>query len=301
MSIIGHTKEREFLQRVAASAAPARNASRNDAGGPAQAYIFSGPDKIGKFLIAEEFADALAEKSSIDISVIEPEQEERDGVTKERVIPVEAIRELKQFLSSYPSRGKFRIGIIRDAHRLAEGAQNALLKTLEDPADSAIVILITHEPGRILDTVKSRSQRVSFEPVAEEAIASGMKDLFPKGTSVESFFFSLGRPGLLIEAQRDMKAFEKKKIILRQLFRLASLPVSERLALSEQFGKNVPQAIELCEWYLLGAREQLKKNGDAESVREKLSFLGRMNRVLDTLKTTQANPRLAFDTLFLSV
>ena len=289
MNIIGHKKEQELLRRIV------------DNGAAASSYLFSGPDKLGKFLVAQEFAQMLTGGSMIDIRIIEPQQEEKDGVLKEKGISVDSIRELKFFLSNYPSRGKFRVGIIRDAHRLTEGAQNALLKTLEDPVDSAIIILVTHEPGRMLGTVRSRCQSVSFEPVAEEDISSGMQSLFPQGTSVEPFFFSLGRPGLPIEAQNDMKAFEKKKILLRQLFRLASLSVADRLALSEQFGKNVPLGIELCEWYLLGAREQLRKSDAANTSREKLFFLDRMNVVLNTLKTTQSNARLIFDTLFLSL
>lgn len=287
--IIGHNKERSLLRRIAES------------GDPAQAYIFSGPDKIGKFLVAEEFAAALTSGSSMDVRVIEPERDEKDGVTKEKLIPVETIRELRTFLGSYPSKGAFRIGIIRDAHRLAEGAQNALLKTLEDPVDSAIILLLTHEPGRILGTVRSRCQTISFEPVSEELIVSGMEHLFPDGVSVEPFFFTLGRPGLPIEAAGDAKMFEKKKMLLRQLFRLGSLSVSERITLAEQFGKNIPQSIELCEWYLLGAREQLRKGNDVSSTREKLLFLDRMSSTLHQLKSTQANGRLAFDALFLSL
>jgi hypothetical protein len=133
-----------------------------------------------------------------------------------------------------------------------------------------------------------------------QAIVSGMRELFPGGISVEPFFFTLGRPGLVVEAAREMKAFERKKVLLRQLFRIASIPVSERLALSEQFGKNVPLGIELCEWYLLGAREQLRKGGEEDLIRRKLIFLERMDSVIGTLKSTQANARLAFDTLFLS-
>ncbi len=286
--IIGHIKERGFLRRIAESESPL------------QSYIFSGPEKIGKFLVAKEFADRLASGSAIDVRIIEPEQEEKSGVTKKATIPVETIRELRMFLSSYPSQGNFRIAIIRDAHALTESAQNALLKTLEDPVESAIVILLTHEPGRILGTVRSRCQSVSFEPVDESLIASGMRELFPEGVTVELFFFSLGRPGLPIEAARDMSGFEKKKTLLRKLFLLSSLPVVERLALSEQFGKNVPQSIELCEWYLLGVRQQLRKGGDALAIREKLLFLDRLSSVLSALKSSQANARLAFDTLFLS-
>ncbi len=288
MSIIGHEKERELLSRMVAS------------GSPVQSSLFSGPDKVGKFLVAEEFADLLTGGSVVDIRVAEPLQEEKHGVIKGKMIPVETIRELRIFLSSYPSRGKFRVGIVRDAHRLTEGAQNALLTMLEDPVDSAILILITHEPGRILGTVRSRCQTISFEPVAEEEIIAGMQELFPDGTAVEPFFCSLGRPGLPIEAARDAKGFEQKKIFLRQLFRLGSLSVSERLALSEQLGKNVPLGIELCEWYLLGAREQLRKGGEVTAVRKKLLFLDRMHSLLATLKETPANGRLAFDSLFLS-
>ncbi len=288
MSIIGHEKERELLSRIAESESPS------------QSYIFSGPDKIGKFLVAEEFANLLVGGSIVDIRVIEPQREEKAGVTKEKMIPVDDIRLLRTFLSSFPARGRFRIGIIRDAHRLTEGAQNALLKILEDPVDSAVLILLTHEPGRILGTVRSRCQIVSFEPVGEELISLGMQKLFPDGTTVEPFFFSLGRPGIPIEAQRDPKGFEKKKVLLRQIFRLATLPVSERLTLSEQLGKNVPLGIELCEWYLLGAREQLHKSGETVAGHERLLFLDRLRSVLGTLSVTQANARLAFDTMFIS-
>jgi DNA polymerase-3 subunit delta' len=286
--IIGHKRERAFLRRIAENQVPS------------QAYIFSGPDRIGKFLVAEEFSSLLSDGSSTDVRVIEPEQEEKAGVVKERSLSVEIIRDLKSFLSQYPSSGAYRIAIIRDAHRLTEGAQNALLKTLEDPVSSALVILITHEPGRILGTVRSRCQTVSFAPVEEETIASGIRELFPGGVSVEPFFFTLGRPGLVVAAAREMKTFERKKVLLRQLFQIASIPVSERLSLSEQFGKNVPLGIELCEWYLLGAREQLRKGGEADSIRKKLLFLERMDSVLGILKSTQTNARLAFDTLFLS-
>lgn len=286
--IIGHTKERALLSRIAAG------------GSAVQAFIFSGPDRIGKFLVAKEFASLFSNGSLMDVRIIEPEQEEKGGIVKERSIPVEAIRDLKAFLSQYPSYGKYRIGIIRDAHRLTEGAQNALLKTLEDPASSAVVILVTHEPGRILGTVLSRCRRVSFEPVDEEEICSGVQKLFPEGISVEPFFFTLGCPGLVIAAAQEVKAFERKKVLLRQLFQIASMSVAERLALSEQFVKNVPLGIELCEWYLLGAREQLRKRGESDMLRKKFLFLGRMQSMLNTLKSTQANARLAFDALFLS-
>lgn len=286
--IIGHRKERQFLERIASS------------GVPMHSYIFSGPDTVGKFLVAEEFSHLLTTDSSDDIRVIEPEQDEKGGVTKEKMIPVERIRELRLFLSNYPAHGKFRVGIIRDAHRLTEGAQNALLKILEDPVDSGIIVLITHEPGRILGTVQSRCQRISFESVPEAVITAGMKDLFPDGIPIEPFFFSLGRPGLPIEAAQNLPLFEKKKVLLRKLFQMTGLSVSDRLSLSEQFGKNVPLGIELCEWYLLGAREQLRTMENATLVREKLLFLNRMSVVLNVLKETQSNARLAFDNLFLS-
>ncbi|MDD5083777.1 MAG: AAA family ATPase [Candidatus Moranbacteria bacterium] len=157
--IIGHQKIRERLSRMAKK------------GSAVQTYLFVGPESVGKFAVAKEFAlqlikshDAMATQNhqEIDLFVLEPEQEVEKGIVKERDISVERTREAAHFLNNFPYAAEKKVLIIRDAHRLTEAAQNALLKILEEPPAYAVIILITHELGRILPTTLSRCQQIAF-------------------------------------------------------------------------------------------------------------------------------------------
>jgi len=143
------------------------------------AYLFSGPEQVGKFTLAKmfgraiilslkqiEFVDAIDPTASLDLLVLEPEVEEKKGITKRKAIPTEKIRDVQQELSLYPYHGKKKVLVINDAHMLTTGAQNALLKTLEEPASTSMIILVTHEQGRLLPTIVSRCQKLNRSPSA---------------------------------------------------------------------------------------------------------------------------------------
>ena len=66
--------------------------------------------------------------------------------------------------------------VIEAADAMAEESQNALLKTLEEPAAFAHLILISAEPEALLETVRSRCQIVRFRPLAEEAVVAGLEE-----------------------------------------------------------------------------------------------------------------------------
>jgi DNA polymerase-3 subunit delta' len=83
-------------------------------------------------------------------------------------IGVEVAREIKGFVHLRSTGGGTgRIVVIDDADRLSIAAQNALLKTLEEPPGHAILILVTGSPGGLLPTVRSRCQRITLRPLAE--------------------------------------------------------------------------------------------------------------------------------------
>jgi len=89
---------------------------------------------------------------------------------------IEQVRELIARLGTRPSRGARRVAIIADAETLGIPAQNALLKTLEEPPGHAIVFMVAESERALLDTVRSRLRLVRFAPlgVAEiEAIVAG--------------------------------------------------------------------------------------------------------------------------------
>lgn len=90
-----------------------------------------------------------------DVQWIRPE-------SRSRVITIDQIRETMQTIYLKPTEAQFKVGVIVGADRLNEQAANAFLKTLEEPPAKSIFILLTTEPGRILETIVSRCLRLSF-------------------------------------------------------------------------------------------------------------------------------------------
>lgn len=146
------------------------------------AYLFTGPDGVGKTLLAQEAAQALlcrgdgarpcgacrdcrlfAHDAHPDFLLLQPEGDSR-------VIKIDRIRELIRTLSLMPVQGNRRVAIIREADALQEPAANALLKTLEEPPASALLILTSSRPRVLLPTLRSRCQEIRFEPLSAEHV-----------------------------------------------------------------------------------------------------------------------------------
>jgi len=134
------------------------------------AYLFSGPLGSGKRTTAEEITKILLGRSEghPDFLKIEPEKNS---------IKIEAIRNLIHRLSLKPFEKDRIVVWIDDADSLTEGASNALLKTLEEPAHYVLFLLLTTKPERVLPTIRSRCQRVNFQ-VAGDTLKTRLEELF---------------------------------------------------------------------------------------------------------------------------
>ena len=107
------------------------------------------------------------------IEPIEPEAAEDGGKPAKkggRLIGVDAIREISDFLSLTAHRGGWRVALIQPAEFMNAAAANALLKTLEEPPARVLLLLVSHQPGRLLPTVLSRCRKVAV-PLPEQATA----------------------------------------------------------------------------------------------------------------------------------
>jgi DNA polymerase-3 subunit delta' len=112
-----------------------------------------------------------------DYRYLEPKEEETDEtgkVTKRasKEIKVEQVREITDFLCLSAHRGGWRCAVIYPAEFMNAAAANALLKTLEEPPPRVLLILVSHQAGRLLPTVRSRCRKVAIGlPATTQALA----------------------------------------------------------------------------------------------------------------------------------
>jgi len=97
------------------------------------------------------------------------------GERRERVL-IEQVRAVQAFLSGRALAGRGKVAIFEEAQALTEDAQNALLKTLEEPPRGSIIVLVCHNASRLLATVRSRCQRAAFRPLSPEVVLAILRD-----------------------------------------------------------------------------------------------------------------------------
>ncbi|GAB4415928.1 MAG: DNA polymerase III subunit delta' [Thermodesulfovibrionales bacterium] len=116
-------------------------------------------------------------------------------------IRVDEIRAVGDALSFKPYEGRKKVVIIDDADTMNLSAANAFLKTLEEPPDESLMILITANPDRLPETIRSRCSRINFTPLSPEACEKIIQTVNIKGGLGEVVAkLSMGRPGLAISA-----------------------------------------------------------------------------------------------------
>ena len=125
-------------------------------------YIFSGIKGVGKYTFAKDFAKCILEDPMMqDYYELEP-----DG----KSIKVAQIRELQNVINIKPTFSEKSVYIIDDADLMTTEAQNSLLKTLEEPPEYAVIILIVHNERSVLSTVKSRCVNIKFNKLSDKDI-----------------------------------------------------------------------------------------------------------------------------------
>src|SRR4030067_363243 len=122
-------------------------------------------------------------------------------------IRIEEIRSINDTLSLKPFEGRWKVVVVNEASTMNPYAANAFLKTLEEPPKDSLIILVSSNPERLPDTIRSRCSRVNFTPLSYDAC----KEVIEKFISQESknsndsrlatlARLSMGRPGLAVSA-----------------------------------------------------------------------------------------------------
>jgi len=150
----------------------------------AQAYIFAGPEDIGKATIAIAFARRLLagdkpappelwkhlDGDKISSASLSGDLHILEAAEGQKNIGIEAVRDFIRSLNLSSFLNSYQVGIIRQADRLSLEAANALLKTLEEPKDKVVVILTVSDPDTLPATLVSRSQVLYFRLVSPDQI-----------------------------------------------------------------------------------------------------------------------------------
>lgn len=152
------------------------------------ALLFVGPEGVGKRLLAYGIAAQILqaganspEQSFLllengnhpDLHPLQKEEDKKD-------ISVEAVRNLRSALQLQPFLGNSSVAIIDDAHLMSIAASNALLLTLEEPAAGRYLMLVTHAPHKLPETIVSRCQMVHLGGLHEKHVRSVLEMTFPK-------------------------------------------------------------------------------------------------------------------------
>ncbi len=132
------------------------------------AYLFSGIEGIGKKTLAVEFAKELLKTNNLETCV---DYKYIEKLPEKKEIIVEQVRnKIVNDVYVAPATGMYKVYLINDAHLLNAAAQNALLKTLEEPPKYVVIILVTSNEKALLTTVLSRVKKITFNRLSNSEI-----------------------------------------------------------------------------------------------------------------------------------
>lgn len=328
--IVGHQKQFELLRQSAA------------AGKLSHAYIFSGPAQVGKKALAfawlsELFGRPVAENiANPDFSFVALAVDPKTGEPNKE-IEIKQIRGLIDKLSLKPIISPIKAAIIDNAHLMNAEAQNCLLKTLEEPSGNAVIILIAENSRRLLPTIVSRCEIVTFNfvPQAElEKFANGAQcKNIDSARFSELLKLSQGRPGRLINFIACPDGIERLQKAAKAFGRVISAPLAERFAYAKEVAEtaNFSELIEIWQVHFRnlllealsqpkstesGTRQDLPSPGLGEAkpqfvfsktkapaypLEKVTDILKKIHELNVVLQTTNVNSRLAIENFMLNI
>lgn len=293
-------------------------------GKTAHAYLFEGIEGCGKRKTALAFIEALfcgrdegcgscpscrklARLQHPDLHLVEPDGD---------FIKIDQVRQLQRELSFRPFEAPRKACVIDGADRLNPAAGNALLKTLEEPPGSALIILVTAKPDAMLPTVLSRCQRLHFPALPEQTVE---EFLVKTGCAPETARIAASLAGGSLKNALEISADEAladRKELLERIGALSTRDIAPLFAAAEELAGDKEKALETLDLLTTYLRDILLRqggssevvNGDLLSLIERNAarfsleeVMERIGRVFEARSALQrnVNPRLALEVLFM--
>lgn len=290
------------------------------------AYLITGPEGVGRSRLALAFAQAILceappkrgewcgacracrqvpTRTYPDLDWVE-RAEDKQGIT------IEQIRELQRHLSLSSFVGGARVAVLVEVERASEGAANALLKTLEEPAPRVLLLLTASDVEEVPPTIASRCEVLALRPVPLAEIAAALEG---RGESLSGARqigeMSDGRPELALRMLADPALRSRRMGYAADLEETLGLDLPGRFAQADRWKEDEHLEERLAVWLtLLGDAVRAASGVPGENRRRgasPLEDLGRARQALDaTLRTLEAlrrnaNTRLAVETMMLDL
>ncbi len=289
-AITGHAQQKDLLLR----------AISNDR--IAHAYLFEGPDGVGKRLTALSFARALLclkgngcgscsacrkvdHNNHPDVHIIDA-----DG----GAIKIEQIRTLQQQLSLRPLEGRYRFCLIDDAEQLTTGAGNALLKTLEEPQPETVIILISSQGEKLLTTIRSRCQKLTFSRLPQDQVAEILQQKLELSDTQAQVLAALSGGSFKKGLGQDRELYlEKRRELIHSLSALSSGSNIQALNFAEELSSNKELLPEILDIFQAFYRDLLLlKQGRPELELVNIDLLETLDRQAQQLTTVKLLKKL---------
>lgn len=268
----------------------------------AHAYLFVGPEKIGKTTFAQYFANRLlcdencgcgnCPQCRVFAVNNHPDYQVFDD---DNLITVEQTRELIRYLDLKPYQAKRKVAVIANAERMTTSAANSLLKTLEEPSLDTVIIMTTTNPDALLPTIKSRVQIVKFKHISKEEIAAvGAHYQHENFENIAKI--AAGKVGLIYQLIKDEKELERFMTFIQEFESvLADKSYYNKIKFAEKLAKEkteINNMLSLLEGYY---REKMIEDESVDKLKISL-FLDKLTETRSLIKKN-VNKQLALEAL----
>jgi DNA polymerase-3 subunit delta' len=284
------------------------------------AHIFLGEDGIGKSVIAKNIAIKLIGESEykdyVDIVHFRSEKNKAS-------IGVNAVRELIQEINKKPYQSEKKVVIIHEGHKMTIQAQNALLKTIEEPPKNVFVFILCENIENILDTIKSRCQIHKFNTLSEDDMRTYLQVNYPElneDNIALLLSFSSGIPGkaeFLMNNEEFRELRDKAINIILFLNNMRELDIFKE---DEFFTKNSNMWEDIMEVFIsfirdtiiykeVGCEELIINKDKLEEIKQCANMFSftKLNDIISIINETRenidrnVNNLLAFDVMLLKM
>ena len=213
------------------------------------AYLFTGPQGVGRRALALRFIQALYAPdhvydpdSRVSQQVAAMQHPDMSVVARQEgdsVIKIEAVRELQHTLSLSPYMAPYRIALLLNFEEANANAANALLKTLEEPPGRVILLVTAESAESLLPTIVSRCEVLRLRPMKVDDLAQGLTARGIEGEQARLLaHVSGGKPEYALHLAKNPEILEQRAEWLTDLQTLISARRVERFAYAEKLSKE---------------------------------------------------------------